>query len=144
MQHTNEEKLWVVVELKDDGGIETSIYDNEADANNYYVEMKARYDDPSKVRISESALIRREEYIPSNDKPWGALRVDIKSEFVEGLMEDMVPLDQIRPGAAERFVCEKIDMVRKRTLDQLEDIIRLATQEQLKMCQDDWCGSMED
>lgn len=145
MQGTREERVWTVVELKE-AGVEVSVYDNEADANNYYLEMKDRYDDANSVSIAESILRRRGEYIPSDDKPWGTLRMDITSEFVEGLMEEMVPLDQIRPGAAKKFVCEKIDMVRKRTLDRLDEIVLQETQEQLRVCQGDWCGysDMED
>ena len=141
-----EEKIWIVTELKDDGSLQTSAYDNEADAKNYYIEMKARYAEGEKIRLQETVLNRREEYIPSDDAPWGALRVDVTSELVEGLMEDMVPLDQIKPGAAERFVCEKVDMVRRRTLDRLDEIIRKETRDELLACHDDWCHGkqMED
>lgn len=141
-----EEKIWIVVETKGDGTLHASAYDNEADANNYYNEMKAREQDAVKVRIGETVLNRREEYIPSDESPWGALRMDIKSEFVEGLMEDMVPLDQIRPGAAERFVCERVEMVRRRTLDRIDEIIKQETKDELRVCQNDWCTGkvMED
>ena len=142
-----EEKIWVVVESMNDGTIHASAYDNEADASNFFIEMKTRYaDGETRVRMGETVLNRRAEYIPSDDKPWGAVRMDIGSEFVEGLMEDMVPLDQIRPGAAERFVCERIEMVRRRTLDRLDEIIRNETKEELMSCHDDWCHGkqMED
>lgn len=142
----NEEKIWVVVESKDDGTLHTTAYDNEADANNYYIEMKARYADAAKIRVTETVLNKRDEFIPSDETPWGALRVGIKGEFVEGLMEDMVPLDQIKPGAADRFICEKVEMVRRRTLDRIDEIIKNETREELLACRDDWCGGkhMED
>lgn len=135
----NEEEIWIVAELKDDGTMLASAYDNEADANNYYIEMKARYADAGKVRMAGTVLNKRGEYIPSDDAPWGALRMDIKGEFVEGLMEDMVSLDQIKPGAASRFVCEKVEMVRRRTMDRIDEIIRNETREELLACRDDWC-----
>ncbi|MDL2263208.1 hypothetical protein LJC31_01000 [Synergistaceae bacterium OttesenSCG-928-I11] len=141
-----EEKIWIVVELKDDGGMQASAFDNEADAKNYFIEMRARYTDTARIRIQETVLNRREEYIPSDESPWGALRVDVTSELVEGLMEDMVPLDQIKPDAAHRFVCEKVEMVRRRTLDRIDEIIRKETREELLACHDDWCHGkhMED
>ena len=137
-----EEKVWIVVERKPDGAVDSSVYDNEADANNFYIEMQARYEDPSAVRIEESILIRRGDTddIDTDDRPWGSLRMDVNSEFVEGLMEDMVPLDKIRPGAAERFVCEKIDMVRKRAQNRFDQIMKEEMEEELKVCMDDWCG----
>lgn len=137
-----EEKVWIVVERKTDGTMGTSVYDNEADANNFCIEMQARLDDPDAVRVEESVLIRRADMdeIGSDDRPWGSLRVDVSSEFIEGLMEEMVPLDQIRPGAAERFVCEKIDMVRKRAENRLGQIMKEEMEEELKVCMDDWCG----
>ncbi len=139
---TMEEKVWIVVERKSDGTVGSSVYDNYADANNFYIEMQARYEDPKAVRIEESVLIRRAdtEDLDTDDRPWGSLRMDVNSEFVEGLMEDMVPLDKIRPGAAERFVCEKIDMVRKRAQDRFDKIMKEEMEEELKVCIDDWCG----
>jgi hypothetical protein len=136
-QHADE-KIWVVVEKKDDGHFVATAYDRETDANNYYIEMQARYHEfGDRVQIQETVLNRRDRDIPFDDAPWGALRLDIKSEFVEGLMEDMVPLDQIKPGAAERFVCEKIDMVRRRTLKRIDKILRDETKEEL-LVDDDW------
>ena len=55
-------------------------------------------------------------------------------------MEDMVPLDQIKPGAAKKFVCEKIDLVRKKTLEQLDEIVRNETIRELELSQQDWSG----
>lgn len=140
-----EEKIWVVVELTEGGGIDASAFDNEADANNFFIEMKTRIGTDG-VIIKETVLNRRDEDIAFDDAPWGAVRVDIGSEFVEGLMEDMVPLDQIRPGAAEKFVCEHVEMVRKRALEKLDEIIKQETKEELKTCHDDWCHAkqMED
>lgn len=133
-----EEKIWVVTETRSDGTRAISAYDNQADAENYYTEMRAAGNPPAEIALEETVLNRREEFIPSDDTPWGALRMDIKSEFVEGLMEDMVPLDQIRPGAANRFICEKVEMVRRRTLDRLDEIVRKETREELKNCHEDW------
>ncbi|MDR3280552.1 MAG: hypothetical protein LBT23_08565 [Synergistaceae bacterium] len=141
-----EEKIWVVIEKTDGDALDATAYDNEADANNYCQEMRALHENPSYGRIVMTDLIRRNEAIPSDDTPWGALRMDIKSEFVEGLMEDMVPLDQIRPGAAERFLHDKIEMVRRRTLEHIETIVKKETKEELIMAQDEWAHTkdMED
>jgi hypothetical protein len=140
------EKIWVVIEHSDDGTTNALAYDNEADAVNYCMEMKDRLGISSYVHVQETQLNHRELPIPYDDTPWGALRIDINSEFVEGLMEDMVPLDQIRPGAAERFVNEKIDMVRRRTIEQLDEIVKKETKEELLSTHDFWANSkrMED
>lgn len=140
MENGHNETVWVVTEFQDGGKITTTVYDNESDAENYFNEMKDRYGDPGRVRIDRSMLIRRVTDITTDEAPWGALRIDIRSEFVEGLMEDMVPLDQIKPGAAEKFVCEKIDLVRKKTLEQLDEIVRNETIRELELSQQDWSG----
>jgi hypothetical protein len=143
MGQTNE-KIWVVIEMKKDGAVLASAYDNEADANNYSIEMQSRGNGET-VKLCETALNRREDFIPSDDTAWGAMRLDIKSEFVEGLMEDMVSLDQIKPGAADRFVCERVNMVRRRTMDRIEEILKNETREELLTCKEDWCAlHMED
>jgi hypothetical protein len=141
-----EEKIWVVIEKRDDDTVNAVAYDNVTDAENYCNEMRARAGNPARVRVMETELNRREEPIPFDDAPWGALRIDIKSEFVEGLMEDMVPLDQIMPGAAERFVHDRTDMVRRRTLDKLDVIVKDETREALLSTYEDWVSSkgMED
>ncbi|MDR1917029.1 MAG: hypothetical protein LBQ58_10695 [Synergistaceae bacterium] len=140
-----EGKIWIVVENAGDT-INAVAYDNENDAENYCLEMRARHEDKLKARVIETELNRHNEYIPSDDAPWGALRMDIKSEFVEGLMEDMVPLDQIKPGAAERFICEKVEMVRRRTLEHIAEIIKHETKDELLNSLYDWSTSksMED
>lgn len=137
-----EEKVWIVLEHRPDGSVGTSVFDNEADANNFCIEMQARTNDQRAVHVEESILIRRGdmEMIDSDDRPWGSVRVDANSEFIEGLMEEMVPIDQIRPGAAERFACEKIDMVRKRAQGRFDQIVKEEMEEALKTCMDDWCG----
>lgn len=146
MQRQNEEKVWAVVEMKENGEMDVSVFDNEADATNYCIEMQARHENKKEVQMQQTILNRRDADIATDDAPWGALRFDVKTEFVEGLMEDMVPFDQIRPGAAERFVCEKIPMVRRRALDRLHEILKQETQDALNVCQKDWCGDtdMED
>ncbi|MDR1966903.1 MAG: hypothetical protein LBQ36_09345 [Synergistaceae bacterium] len=140
-----EEKIWVILEHMDDGAIHAVAYDNEADADNYCMEMRARLDDPAKFRVIETELNRRDS-IPFDDAPWGALRLDIKSEFVEGLMEEMAPVGHIRPGAAERFAQEKIDLVRRRALERIDEIVTSETKEELMHSHDDWVLSkgMED
>ena len=107
--------------------------------------MKARKGDRERVVVIGTELNRRED-IPFDDAPWGALRMDIKSEFVEGLMEDMIPLDQILPGAAERFLTEKIDMVRKRAAPRIDEIVKSETKEELLHTYEEWIRSkgMED
>ncbi|MDR1944208.1 MAG: hypothetical protein LBQ19_05240 [Synergistaceae bacterium] len=134
-----EEKIWVVIVKKEDGHVFTAAYDNESDANNYYIEMQARFNDGGEnIYIYQTILNRRDENIESDDAPWGALRIDIKSEFVEGLMEDMVPFDEIKPGSAEQFVRDRVDMVRRRTLKKIEEIVRDETKEELLVHDDDW------
>lgn len=135
---TQEQRIWIIAETKDDGSLLLSAYDNEADAENFYAEMKTRCD-CDKVRKIETALNRREEEIPTDDNAWGAQGFGISQEFVEGLMEDMVSLDEIRPGAANRFVCEKIDMVRRRTRDRFDEIVKDETRKELLACRTDWC-----
>lgn len=142
MMKNLEEKVWIVLEHKSDGTAESSVYDNEADANNFFIEMQARNKDPKNVRIEESVLIRRSDIneIDSDDGPWGTLRLDVNTEFVEGLMEEMAPPRQIRPGAAERFVNEKIDSVRRRARDRFERIVEEEMKEALRTSMEDWCG----
>ena len=90
------ETIWVVVEQGDDGALSAVAYDNETDAEHYAHEMKARKDGRERVVVIGTELNRRED-IPFDDAPWGVLRMDIKSEFVEGLMEDMIPPGQMLP-----------------------------------------------
>jgi len=137
-----EEKIWIVTENKADGTAISSAYDNEADANNYFIEMQARRNGAETVRMNESVLIRRADIngIASDESPWGTLHMDVKSEFVEGLMEEMAPQDKIPPGAAERFVSEKIDMVRKRAQGTFEQAMQEAMREELRVCMEEWCG----
>jgi hypothetical protein len=131
------EKIWVVLEHLDDGGINAVAYDNAADADNYALEMTARHGAHERIRILETGLNRRED-APFDDTPWGALWMDIKTEFVEGLMEDMVPVDRIVPGAAERFVTEKTDTVRKRAVSRLDEIVRNEMKDELLHSSDEW------
>lgn len=140
MENSRNETVWVVTECKDGEKMETTVFDNESDADNYFNEMKDRYKEPNRVRINKSVLIRRDTDVAVDETPWGALHIDIRSEFVEGLMEDMVPLDQIKPGAAEKFVCERIDLVRRKTLEQLEEIVKNETIRELELSQQDWSG----
>ncbi|MDR1510278.1 MAG: hypothetical protein LBS53_11630 [Synergistaceae bacterium] len=141
-----DEKIWVVIEKGDDGALHAVAYDNETDADHYCMEMRERHDGASRVTVLETELNRREENIPFDDTPWGALRMDIKSEFVEGLMEEMASFDRIIPGAAERFLNEKAGTVRKRALLKLDEIVEQETREELTHSHDDWVQSkgMED
>jgi hypothetical protein len=133
-----DEKIWVAIVSRGDGHPDITVYDNEADANNYQIEMQARYSDAeSSVYVRQTNLNRRSGSAPLYDTPWGALLVDIKTDFVEGLMEDIVPLDEIKPGAAEQFVQESVDEVRKRILKRIEKIIRDETKEEL-LIHDEW------
>lgn len=136
------EKVWIVLERKSDGTMESGVYDNEADANNFFIEMQAGNKEPQSVRMEESVLIRRSDTdeIHSDDSPWGALRLDFSTELVESLMEEMVPPKQIRPGAAERFVSEKIGSVRERAQSRLMQIVEEEMKEELRVCMEDWCG----
>ena len=131
------EKIWLVVVRRADGTINAVAYDNTTDAEHYASEMKVSKNEEDKVKVIETELNRREE-IPYDDTPWGALRMDIKSEFVEGLMEGMAPPDQILPGAAERFVNEKIDTVRKRAASRLDEIVKSETKEELLHTYEEW------
>jgi hypothetical protein len=139
------EKIWVVLDCGSDGGKSAVAYDNETDADNYAHEMKERRKNPEHISVMGMELNRRDE-IPFDDTPWGALRLDIKSEFVEGLMEDMIPAEKINPGAAERFISEKIDAVRKRAASRLDEIVKNETKEELLHSYDEWIRAkgMED
>ena len=131
------EKIWVVIEHSADGGAGVVVYDNPTDADHYAMEMTARGEERGRVRVIEADLNRRED-LPFDDAPWGALRMDIKSEFVEGLMEDMVPLDQILPGAAERFAAERVEMVRKRAASRIDEIVKSEMKEELLHTYEEW------
>jgi len=131
------EKIWVVIVQHIDGNINAVAYDNATDAEHYASEMKIDKKDGDRVKVIETTLNRREE-LPYADTPWGALRIDIKSEFVEGLMEDMAPPDQILPGAAERFVSEKTETVRIRAASRLDEIVKNETKEELLHTYDEW------
>ena len=131
------EKIWVVVVQRIDGPLNAVAYDNATDAEHCAQEMKVNRNEGDRVKVIETTLNRREE-LPYDDTPWGALRLDIKSEFVEGLMEDMAPPDQIPPGAAERFVSEKTDTVRKRTASRLDEIVKNETKEELLHTYEEW------
>ncbi|MDR1138191.1 MAG: hypothetical protein LBK91_07690 [Synergistaceae bacterium] len=133
-----EEKIWVVIEKRDDGTLHAVAYDNATDADRYCMEMRERHGDRAHLAVTETELNRRDENLPFDDAPWGALRMDIKSEFVEGLMEDMASSDQIKPGAAERFLNEKAGTVRKRTLVKLDEIVERETREELMQSHEDW------
>jgi len=139
------EKIWVVVVQSADGTINAVTYDNATDAEHYGLEMKVNKNGEDRVKVIETTLNRREE-LPYDDTPWGALRIDIKSEFVEGLMEDMAPLDKIPPETAERFLSEKIDSVRKRTASRLDEIVKNETKEELLHTYEEWIRAkgMED
>lgn len=140
-----DEYIWVVAECGKDT-VNTAAYDNESDAENYCLEMRERRDGDSNISVIKTKLNRRDEYIPSDDAPWGMLRMDIKSEFVEGLMEDMVPSGRIKPGAAERFVSERVCMVRRRALERIDRIVTDETKDELIQTQNEWSTSksMED
>lgn len=137
-----EEKVWIVAEKRPDGGSQFSVYDNYADANNFCIEMQALRGDIKAVRVEESVLVRRADTagITVNDRPWGSLRVDVKSEFVEGLMEDMAHSEKIRPGAAEKFVNEKGAIVGKKAEDRIGEIVKKELEDELRVCMEDWCG----
>jgi hypothetical protein len=139
------EKIWIVVETEKDGATSMVAYDNETDADNYALEMGVKKDDPERVRVIGTELNRRDE-IPFDDTPWGMLRMDIKSEFVEGLMENIVPQNRILPGAAERFVSEKLDAIRQRAASKLDEIVKSETKEELVHSSDEWvmAKGMED
>jgi hypothetical protein len=140
------EKIWVVVESGADGHINAAAYDNETDAGNYAIEMGAMHGDKKRVKVVGTELIRRREGLPSDDAPWGMLRLDVKSEFVEGLMEEMIPAGRILPGAAERFVSEKMDTVRKRAASRFDEILKSETKEELVHTYEEWARAkgMED
>ena len=131
------EKIWLVIVRSADGTINAVAYDNATDAEHCESEMKVSKNDSDKVKVIETELNRREE-LPYDDAPWGALRMDIKSEFVEGLMEGMASPDQILPGAAERFVNEKSDAVRKRAASRLDEIVKNETKEELLHTYEEW------
>jgi hypothetical protein len=141
-----DEKIWVVIEKGDDGAFHAVAYDNTTDAEHYYMEMRERRGASEVMAVAETELKRRDENLPFDDTPWGALRMDIKSEFVEGLMEEMASSDRIKPGAAERFLNEKAGEVRKRALVKLDEIVERETREELAHSHDDWVQSkgMED
>jgi hypothetical protein len=139
------EKIWIVAEAGNSGISNIVAYDNKNDADNYALEMKVKKDDPERVRVIGTELNRRDG-IPFDDAPWGMLRMDIKSEFVEGLMEDMIPPGRILPGAAERFVSEKTGAIRKRAASRLDEIVKSETKEELMHSSDEWIRAkgMED
>ncbi|MDR1978467.1 MAG: hypothetical protein LBQ42_07020 [Synergistaceae bacterium] len=136
MSKHGDEKLWVVVVNTDDGSPNVSVYDNESDANNYFIEMQAMSGNTG-IHIQQTTLNRRDGSLPYIDAPWGVLRMDLKSEFVEGLMEDMVPPDEIKPGAAEQLVGDLTEVVGRRMLKRVGGIIRDETKEELKI-HDEW------
>jgi hypothetical protein len=145
MSRENETKIWVVVTMGgDDGRVGVSAYDNEPDANNYFIEMRSRYGEKG-AHIMETAINSREVSLPYIDAPWGFLRMDLKSEFVEGLMEDMSPQGKIKPGAARQFTSERAADVSQRMLKKVENIFVDEIKEELK-AHDDWryCTDMED
>jgi len=139
------EKIWLVIVQKSDGPITAVAYDNSTDAEHYAQEMRIGKKEGDRVKVIGTILNRREE-LPYDDTPWGALRIDIKSEFVEGLIEDMASLERILPGAAERFVSEKSDMVRRRAASRLDEIVKSETKEELLQTYEEWITSkgMED
>jgi hypothetical protein len=131
------EKIWLVLVRRAGDSVNAVAYDNETDAENYASEMNVNKNEEDRIKVIETVLNRREE-IPYDDASWGGLRIDIKSEFVEGLMEDMAPTAQILPGAAERFVSEKIDKVRKRAESRLNEIVKSETKEELLQTYEEW------
>jgi hypothetical protein len=144
MSERREEKIWIVVTIKDeDGRPNASAYDNESDANNYLLEMRAKYGE-SGVFIQETALNSRDRSLPYIDAPWGFLRMDLKSEFVEGLMEEMAP-GEIKSGAADLFTASHVEEVGRRMAKRVEDIVLDETLEELR-AYEEWrcCPDMED
>jgi hypothetical protein len=137
MSREKEAKIWVVVTMNgDDGRVGVSAYDNEPDANNYFIEMRSRYGEKG-VHIQETAINSRDASLPYIDAPWGFLRMDLKSEFVEGLMEDMSPQGKIKPGAARQFASKRAADVSQRMLKKVENIFVDEIKEELK-AHDDW------
>ncbi|MDR1516302.1 MAG: hypothetical protein LBS45_11470 [Synergistaceae bacterium] len=145
MYERGEEKIWIVVTIKDeDGRPNVSAYDNESDANNYLLEMRARYGENG-VFIQETTINSRDSSLQYIDAPWGFLRMDLKSEFVEGLMEDMAPAGAVKSGAAEMFAATRAEEVGRRMAKRVENIVMDETLEELK-AYDEWrcCPDMED
>ncbi|MDR1019377.1 MAG: hypothetical protein LBL73_01345 [Synergistaceae bacterium] len=139
------EKIWIVVVMKnEDGNLDASAYDNEPDASNYFVEMRARYGDGC-VHIQETSVNTRDGSSQYIDAPWGFLRMDLKSEFVEGLMEDIAQAGDIKPGAAESFAHDRADAVGRRMARRVGEIVLDETKDEL-MAYDEWrcCPDMED
>ncbi len=138
------ETVWVVTNIKDDGHVETAVYCNESDAANFYEEMKG--DSGKNVHMSECAVIYRDSDSASGDVHWGMLRMDISSEFVEGLLEEMDLPDNIKPEVAEKFVCEKIDHLRKKAVTNIEKIVKTETAKEIESSLAKWLETqvMED
>lgn len=146
MNTDNLDSVWVVTNSKDDGQVETAVYSNESDAEHFFNEMKDRYGAEAKVYINKNTIVKRDPEAKTNEAPWGMLRMDIHSEFVEGLLEEMDLPDNIKPCVAEKFVCEKIDLLRKRTASNIEKIVKDEAVKEIESTLAEWLETqaMED
>jgi hypothetical protein len=132
MSQENEARIWIVVTTNgEDGRVSASAYDNEPDARNYFIEMRSRYGEKG-AHIQETVINSRDSSLPYIDAPWGFLRMDLNSEFVEGLMEDMSPSGRVKPGAVEQFASERAAAVSQRMLKRVEGIFADEIKEELK------------
>ena len=146
MSTDNRETVWVVTNIKSDDLVETAVFSNESDADHFFNEMKGRSGAEANVHINKSVLVKRDPETKTNETPWGMLRMDIHSEFVEGLLEEMDLPDNIKPCVAEKFVCEKIDLLRKRTVTNIEKIVKDEAVKEIESTLAEWLETraMED
>ena len=118
-----EEKVWVVVHRTCDGVIDAEVFENQADAQSFYLdsaETKAISCSSENTVLIETSVRRRESPV-SDDDAWGIPMLGLDSEYVEGLLEEISPGTEI--AAAKQILEEKRGKIEKAAKERLHDLL---------------------
>ena len=118
-----EGKVWVVVHRTCDRTIDAQVFENQADAQSFYLdsaEIKAISCSPENTALIETGIRRRESLV-SDDDAWGIPMLGIDSEYVEGLLEDISSGAEV--AAAKQVLQEKREKIEKAAKERLHDLL---------------------
>lgn len=119
------DKVWVVVHRTCDGTLDAEVFENRADAESFKLESAETSDlacTPENVRLVETS-IRRREALASDDAAWGIPMLDIDSEYIEGLLEEISPQAGVEAIVAEHMLKEKREKIEKEARARVRDLL---------------------
>ena len=120
-----EEKVWIVVHRTCDGTFDAEVFENKADAQSFYLdsaETKAISCSPENTALIETTIHRRESPA-ADDGAWGIPMLDIDSEYVEGLLEEVSPGASVSAAKAEQVLKDKRAKIEKAAKERLRCLL---------------------